>query len=117
MYGNGVKTGIIVVIIVVVQKTILQDQHRALTASFVAAAGTPMRGSAVCRIVATTIPAAGTTTAVSALPFSNYSYIPSFCTKLENRASLWREANEVRDERSKRNVINDARRRLICRND
>ena len=105
MFGNGARTGIAAAIIAAVQKTILRAHHLALAASFVVVAGSTMRSTAVCRIVATAALTSGTATAVSALPFSNYSYIPSFCTKLENRASIWREANVVRDERSVRPVL------------
>ena len=59
MYGNGVRTGMVVT--VAIHRLILQDHHPALTAWFVAAAGTPARGAAVCRIVTTSAQATGAT--------------------------------------------------------
>ena len=85
MYGNGARTGMEATITAIVRQLILQALHRALTVFSVAAAGAAMQGTAVCRIVTTTIPAIGSSTAASALFFSNYNNIPSFCTKLKPR--------------------------------
>lgn len=56
---SGVRTGIIVTIIAIVLRPIQLDHHLALTACYVAVAGTSTRGAAVCRIVAASIPAMG----------------------------------------------------------
>ena len=74
MYMNGVRTGM--EITAAIHRLILQDHHLALSVFSVAVAGTSMRGSAVCRIVAATAQTTGTTTAVSALSFRNYNYNP-----------------------------------------
>lgn len=68
MYLNGVKTGSVT--IAVVHRLILKDLHLALTAFFVAVAGTSARGTAGCRFVTTAIPTSGTASAVFASPFS-----------------------------------------------
>ena len=80
MYGNGARTGMAVTAAVL--RPILQDHHRALAVFFVAVAGTAARGAAECLFVAASVQTTGTSTAVCALPFRNYNYIPSFCTKL-----------------------------------
>ena len=85
MYGNGARTGMEATITAIVRQLILQALHLALPVFSVAAAGTTMQGTAVCRIVTSTFPAVGATTAASALFFSNYNNIPSFCTKLKPR--------------------------------
>ena len=74
MYGNGVRTGMVVT--AAVHRPILQDHHLALTVFFVAVAGASSQGAAECRIVTSTFQAAGTATAVCALPFRNYNYNP-----------------------------------------
>ena len=75
------------VTIAVVHRLILRDLHLALTAFFVAVAGTATRGAAECRIVPTTIPTSGAITTVFASPFSfSTLYIPSISTKQNGRA-------------------------------
>ena len=98
MYWNGARTGMEV--IAAVHKPILQALHRALAAFSVAVAGASSRVTAEFRIVTTAALTAGTTSSASALFFSNYNNIPSFCTKLKNRASLMEWSKRVRDERA-----------------
>ena len=83
MFMSGVRTGMAVTAAVL--RPILQDHHRALAVFFVAVAGAATLGAAVCLIVTAAIQTAGTTTSVCALPFRNYNYNPSFCTKLKPR--------------------------------
>ena len=76
MYGNGVMTG--KEITAAVHRPIQQDHLQALTAFFVAAAGTSTRVFVECRFVTTTIPAPGTSAAVSASSYRNYNNIHHF---------------------------------------
>ena len=76
MYGNGVRTG--KEITAAVHRPIQQDHLLALSAFFVAAAGTTAQGSVGCRIVAAAIPTSGTTAAVSASSCRNYNNIHHF---------------------------------------
>ena len=66
MFGNGVVIGMIVIITAVVLVVILRELRRALTAFFVAVAGSTHLPSAGQRIVATATRTAAATTAVSA---------------------------------------------------
>ena len=85
MYGNGARTGMEATITAIVRQLILQALHQALPVFSVAATGATVRVAAVCRIVTATFPSIGATTSASALFFSNYNNIPSFCTKLKPR--------------------------------
>ena len=73
MFVNGVRTGMEA--IVAVRRPILQDLHQALTVFFVAAAGSSMRGTAECLIVAPSLQAAVAATTACALSFRHYNYI------------------------------------------
>ena len=67
MYGNGVRTGVETTAAVL--RPIRRDRQLALAVCAVAAAGSAMRGAVECRIVPTTIPAAGAAALVSASAF------------------------------------------------
>ena len=106
MYGNGVRTGMEAT--AAIRRPIQQDLHLALTVFSVAAAGSTVPGNAVCRIVASTIPSIVTTTAASALFFSNYNYNPSFCTKLKPSViDVVKQASEERTKQAQRKLETD----------
>ena len=89
MYGSGVRIGTKVIIIRKVLLTILRDLRQALTACFVAVAGTMTQGSAECCFVTSTFPAAaadGTEASVSA--FLSINIQSRNCLKLKKRAAL-----------------------------